>query len=183
MVFWGLEWNNNPVGQENPSYPGRMDTSHEQETSIIYVTYVRTAHSSSEKKSGSHGRWFAPHQAPISPKAWPVWRGHANARPPRRPAKSCVAGLAGCRCNLDDPAACFVDYCSMLMWVLCAVSFSGKSCRALGSGACDRATRTPHSTPHARTAQRAPVGSVDSLRMTAVGHRAHTHTQQQQQLS
>ena len=43
MVFWGLEWNNNPVGQENPSYPGRMDTSHEQETSIIYVTYVCTA--------------------------------------------------------------------------------------------------------------------------------------------
>ena len=37
-------------------------------------------------------------------------------------------------------------------------------------------TRTPDSTPHARTAQRAPVASIDSLRMTAVEHRAHTNT-------
>ena len=73
--------------------------------------------------------------------------------------------------------------CSMLTWVLRVLSFflvqtravTGKRSRDLGPGVCDGATRTPHSTPHARTAQRAPVGSVDSLRMTAVGHRAHTH--------
>ena len=49
----------------------------------------------------------------ISANALPAWRGNANARPRRRPAKSCGGGLAGCRCNIDDTAACFVDYCSM----------------------------------------------------------------------
>ena len=75
--FLGLEWKNNLVGQENPSCPGRMNTSCQQETSIIYVMYVRT----------SCGRWFARHHATArtSPKAWPVpvRRGHANARPPK----------------------------------------------------------------------------------------------------
>ena len=49
-----------------------------------------------------------------------------------------------------------------------------RSRSTLGSGACDRATRTPHSTPHARTTQRVPVAAIDTLRMTAVEHRAHT---------
>ena len=49
-----------------------------------------------------------------------------------------------------------------------------------GLWACGGATRTPHSTPHARTAQRAPVASIETLGMTVVEHRAHTHAQQQQ---
>ena len=44
---------------------------------------------------------------------WPVWLGHANARPPQGPAKSCGGRLAGCRCNIDDTAECSVDYCCM----------------------------------------------------------------------
>ena len=88
----------------------------------------RTAYSSSEKEVGSHGRSFAPHQATISPKAWPMWRGHANARPPRRAAKSCGGGLAWCRCNIDETAVCVVDYCSMLARVLCALFFFWSRC-------------------------------------------------------
>ena len=74
LGFLDLEWDNNLVGQEYPSCPGRMYASHEHETSIIYVTHVPT----------SHCRWLAPHQAITrsSPKAKPVRRGHANARPP-----------------------------------------------------------------------------------------------------
>ena len=56
---------------------------------------------------------------------------------------------------------------------LCAVLFllqtravSEKSDRALGSEACDRATPTR-------------MASIDSLRMTAVEHRAQTQQQQQ----
>ena len=120
----GLEPKNNLVGQENPKCPGRMNTSHKQETSIIYVTYVSTAYSSSAKEAGSHGRWFAPHQATIPPKAWPVWRGHANARARRRPAVSCGGQWAGCRCNIYDTAVCFVDYRSMLTRVLCELFFA-----------------------------------------------------------
>ena len=149
-----------------------MNASHGQEISIIiYITYIRT----------SHGRWFAPHRVTtrFSPKAWPSRRGCANARPPQRPATSCGGGLTGCRrCNTDDTTVCFADYCSMLTRVLCVLFFfaagvSGQRksrSRALGSGVCDCAARTPHSTPHARTAQRAPVPSIDSLRMTAVEH-------------
>lgn len=37
----------------------------------------------------------------------------------------------------------------------------------------DRAARTPNSTPHPRTAQCAPVASIDTLRMTAVEHSTH----------
>ena len=44
FAFSGLEPNNDYVGQEdNRIYcPGRMNTSPEQETSIICVTYIRT---------------------------------------------------------------------------------------------------------------------------------------------
>ena len=47
-----------------------------------------------------------------------------TSRPRRRWAKSCGGGLAGCRCNIDDTAVCFVDcYCSMLTRVLCSPFF------------------------------------------------------------
>ena len=59
---------------------------------------------------------------------------------------------------------------------LCAVLFllqtravSEKSDGALGSGACDRASRTPHSTP-------THMASIGILRMTSVEHRAHTRS-------
>ena len=97
------------------------------------------------------------------------------SRPRQRPAKSCGAGLAGCRCNVDDTALCFVDYCSGCC-VCCsfhAVHATGRqkklSCFGLWGDTC-----TAHSTPHAHTAHRSPVASNDSLRMTAVQHRSHT---------
>ena len=58
FVFLGLEPNNNLDGQEDPNCPGRMNTSHEQETSIIYRTYVsylRTAYRTSDNETGSYG--------------------------------------------------------------------------------------------------------------------------------
>ena len=105
-----------------------------------------------------NGRWFAPHQATTraSPKAWPVRRGHANARPPQ-------AGIVMRRSlggvQMQHRLHRHV-YCGLLQHAdagaLCAVlvllhtrAVSEKSDRALGSGACDRPTRTPHSTPHA----------------------------------
>ena len=41
--FLGLEWNNNLVGQENPSCSGRVNTSHEQETSTYSCTVIYLA--------------------------------------------------------------------------------------------------------------------------------------------
>ena len=95
--------------------------------------------------------------------------------------------VAGFSCNIDDSAVYFVDCClrcSSLLRRLFQRSTSStctSSTLGLGSGAGDRATRTPNSTPHVRTAQRAPVSSIDTLRMTTVEHRAYIHTRQQQQ--
>ena len=44
--------------------PGQMNSSHEQENSIIYLRHVCT-HGVSEKVAGSNGRWFAPPQQAI----------------------------------------------------------------------------------------------------------------------
>ena len=58
-----------------------------------------------------------------SARARPVRRGHASARSRRSPAKPCGGGFAGCTCNIDDTAACFVDYrWSILTLVPCPVS-------------------------------------------------------------
>ena len=52
-----------------------------------------------------------------------MWRGHASARSRGRPANPCGGGLAGCTCNIDDTAACFVGYrWSILTQVLFPVS-------------------------------------------------------------
>ena len=98
LFFWGLAWANTVVGQEKPCRPGRMNTSHEQETTVIYFTYICT-----------YTHWMAdglrhtklllvPHQrhGPCG-EAMPT-RGR------RRPAKSCGGVLAACRCNIDDTA-------------------------------------------------------------------------------
>ena len=154
-MFWGF-------GTEQQScWPSttrncreRMKTSHGQENSItIYVTYVcmnaqRTA--AARRRPARVADGIAPHEGTISAKAWLVWRGHANTRPRRRPAKSCSGGLAGCRCNIDDTAAC--DYCSILTRVS---SGQRKSSRALGSGATHahrtaRPTHALHNAPRWR---------------------------------
>ena len=65
FLFFLWFWNQTTIvlARTTQNCPGRMNTSHEQETSIIYLRHVCT-HSVSEKEAGSHGRWFAtPHQA------------------------------------------------------------------------------------------------------------------------
>ena len=96
----------------------------------------------------------------------------------RRPAKSCGGVLAGCRCNIDDTAVCFMDYCSMLTRVLhvlfyccCRRERSGKKVIVLW--ALGRVT-APHT--H-RTARPTHMASIEGLRMIAVEHRAHTQQQ------
>ena len=117
-------------------------------------------------------------------KAWPLRRGHANAWPPRRPAKSCGGGLAGCRCNIDDTTVCCVYYCSMLTRVLCVLFFLLQQTRAVSEKSRSRAlglgrvtaphahhtalpTHAQHNVPRWRR--------FDSLRMTGAEHRARTH--------
>ena len=76
LVFWVWSGTIILLARKNRVVPGewthRMSKNPASSTSRIYV---RT----------SHGRWFAPHQATTRtpPNAWPVWRGHANARPPK----------------------------------------------------------------------------------------------------
>ena len=53
----------------------------------------------------------------------PMWRGHANARPPRRPQRHeavCGGGLAGYSYNIDNSGVCSVG-CDMVTLKLCAV--------------------------------------------------------------
>ena len=134
-----------------------MGTSHEQETSNISVTYARTAYYSSDKEAGSHGRWFAPHQSTISPKARPCQREAAA-----KAGKAMRRRVGRVQMQHHDTAVCFVGYCSMLMRVLCAVFFllqtravGEKSTRALGSGATHahrtaRPTHALHNAPRWR---------------------------------
>ena len=60
--FGGLEWNNNLVGQEIPSRPARMNTTHEQRTgSSLYATHTHSVQK--EPEGGRHGTGVAsPHQ-------------------------------------------------------------------------------------------------------------------------
>ena len=94
----------------------------------------------------------------------------------RRPTtKSCGGVLAGCRCNIDDTAVCFVDYCSMLTRVrrvlLCFCCRRERSAkRVIVLWALMGRVRPRHT--H-RTARPTPMTSIDSLRMTAVENRAH----------
>ena len=59
--------------------PGRMNIPPVQENSIIYVTYVRTKGHASHRYTLCHHTYLT--------KGRPLWRGHANERPRRRPAK------------------------------------------------------------------------------------------------
>ena len=81
----GLEPNNNLVGQEKPSCPGRMITTREQETIIMYtMCHVPTAHSvysSVVVRVGGHGMVCVTH-LPITP--WHRPRGEAMPTPGRR---------------------------------------------------------------------------------------------------
>ena len=140
-----------------------MNTSHEQEASKIYVTYVRTACSSSEKEASSHGRCFAPHSAIISPKAWPVWRGHKSTRGRRegRPSHA-VEGWQRADATSMTPPSALLTTAACEASALCVIFFGGgqrKTVVVLWPLGRVTAPHTPHSTPHASTAQRAPVQS------------------------
>ena len=77
--FLGSEWNNSPVGQEIPSCPGRMSTLREQETGASSSrALIHTAYSSSQNRAAWRLGCLTP------PSYLPI-----NARPPRKPAKSC----------------------------------------------------------------------------------------------
>ena len=87
--------------------------------------------------------------------------------------------MAGYRCNIDDTAVCFVDYCSMLTRVLCVLFFfccrrdrSAKKLVVVLS-ALGRHTHIAQHAPRAHCTL-PPDGAIDSLRMTAVYHRSHT---------
>ena len=86
---------------------------------------------------------------------------------------------------MNDTAVCFVDYCIILMRVLqVRLCFCCRCCRrkrstinmivpwALGRVTAQYAHRTAHPTH---------MASINSLRITAVNHRAHTQRQQQEQ--
>ena len=65
----------------------------------------------------------------------------------------------------------------MLTRVLCVLFFSAAGATGQRKNLCSGLwgdTRISHSTPHAHTAHRPLVSSIDSLRMTAVQHRSHT---------
>lgn len=181
IVFLGLGPNIVRLATTTPNCPERMKTSHGQEAAIIYVMYVRAA-AAAEEGGRLSCQMVCATPSYNSAKALPVWRGHANPRPRRRPAKSYGRGLEGCRCNIDYTAACFVAHCcSILTQVLCVLFFcvllhsSGQRTKWSCSGLCGD-TRTSHSTPHARTVQRALVASMDSPRMIAAGYRAPTRS-------
>ena len=61
-----------------------------------------------------------------------------------------------------------------MLIVLAAGASGQQSNGTLGSGACDRTTRKPTARLRTHTAHRAPVASIDTLRMTAIEHRTHT---------
>ena len=85
--------------------PRRRNTSPEQETSIICVTYVRTK---GQRYTLRHYNYQVSHEGQA------LWRSHADARPRLGPAKSHGGGLAGCRCNIDETAVCFVLTLSLI---------------------------------------------------------------------
>ena len=134
------------MAQENPSCPGRMDTSNAQETSTIYVTLRKYAQRTTAAK-GRHANTsdgLRNTRAPSHQVMACVARA-GNARPPRRPAKSSGEGLTGCRSNIGGTAGCFfeqVDACALLAVLFCwRREQSAKKCkRALPSGACNRPT-------------------------------------------
>ena len=138
MFFWGLEPNNSLVGQESPvllranEHIAWVRNQHNN-LHHVYMYAQGTAATRRRQARMAHGLH---HTILLS------HQGMARmARPRQRRAKSCGGGLAGCRCNIDDTAVCFVN-CSMLTRVLCVVFFlpqtraiKKKSSHGLGSGA------------------------------------------------
>ena len=127
MLFW--VWNRTIIllARTTRNCPGRMNTSPEQETSIICVTYVRTK---GQRYTLRHYNYQVSHEGQA------LWRSHADARPRLGPAKSHGGGLAGCRCNIDETAVCFVltRLICVLFFFLRPVSEKSRR-RAVGSGA------------------------------------------------
>ena len=110
-----------------------------------------------------------------------MWHGRVDARPSIRPTIACghmcedwhgavaIPMTASCASSTAADAA-------PLCFVLFQRSSEQEKHSTLGSGAGDRATRAPHRTSHARTAQRAPVSTTDNLCTITFEHSAYIHT-------
>ena len=162
MFFLGLEWNNNLVGHENPSCPGRMNTLHEQETSIIYVTYVCTAGYCLTKGMARVAR---PCPRESAAKAGKVMRRRVGkVQMQHRWHRRVLCRL------LQHAVLCAVFFCCRREW-------SAK--KVLVLWALGRVTA-----PHAHRTARPTHALHNALRehglTTAVKHRSHTQQQQQQ---
>lgn len=84
----------------------------------------------------------------------------------------------GCKCNIDDITACYVDYFGMLTRVLCVLMVSATDSsgqrKSLSYSGLWSYTRIPYSPSHAHPAQRAPVVTMDSFRIVTVDPRPQT---------
>ena len=106
-----------------------------------------------------------------------------STRSPRegrqRHAAMCGRGLAGCSFSIVDGAVCVVDCGLPLKLSLCCPACCCCGNKAAVLWALGRVT-APHAHPqhaYVRTAQRDPVASIGTLRMTAIEYTEHTHTQ------
>ena len=110
-----MEWNNDLVGQENLSSPGRMNTSHEQEpassTSRVYAHRTSAATRREVRMA-----WQMVYVTPsYLTKARPVMSTRGRREGWRSHVAICGGGLAGRRCNIDDSAVCFVGCCCSIL--------------------------------------------------------------------
>ena len=76
------------LGRRTPVVPG--EGPHRMSKNQHHLRNVCT-HSVQQQRGGGRLAWQMVCAAPSYQltNAWPMWRGHVNARPPRRPTKSC----------------------------------------------------------------------------------------------
>ena len=123
----GLEPNNNYVGQDNPHCPGRMNTSPEQESSIIYVTHVRT----------KDHRYTPRHYNYLSRRAGPCGEAMPTRGRGERRLSRAAEGWQGADANIYETAVRFVLtrlLCVLFFFFLRPVSEKSRR-RAVCSGA------------------------------------------------
>ena len=129
--------------------------------SSIYVTYAW------RQREGGRLAWqtvcTTPSYCYLSPKAWPVWRGHKSTRGRRegRPSHA-VEGWQRADATSMTPPSALLTTAACEASALCVIFFGGgqrKTVVVLWPLGRVTAPHTPHSTPHASTAQRAPVQS------------------------
>ena len=158
MNFWdwvwsgtGLECNNNLIGLDNPSCPGRVNTS-PKETNIIDSTSRMHAHRMAD--SLRHTKLLYSYLTKgMASAARPCQREAAEGRQ----SHAAVSWRGADATSMTPPyvlwtrAACSRGWSGCCFALLPTREVSEKSDRALGSWACDRATYIPHSTPHAHS--------------------------------